>query len=104
MGGTLPCAACRAEWKSHVAAHPPALGSRGALEAWMLGAHNAVNSRVGAPALTLEEARRRYTTASLGAVGAWGAAVAAVLAVILVVFGVWWVRRARQQASGGGGR
>jgi len=45
-----PCAACRAGFAAHVAAHPPATGSRDELAAWACAAHNAVNAELGRPA------------------------------------------------------
>jgi len=55
-----PCG-CRNHWRSVLAAHPlPETACADAQFAWSWQLHNAVNAKLGKPALTLDEARRRY--------------------------------------------
>ena len=56
----LPCQACADHYKEHWKANPinnKDLQSADALFAWTVRLHNAVNSKLGKPALTVEEAR-----------------------------------------------
>eukprot|EP00887_Chlorella_sp_A99_P002557 scaffold6.g2557.t1 len=54
-----PCAECAAHFRALVAASPPDVGSRTALQRWMCEAHNGVNRRLGKPTFNcaLVEAR-----------------------------------------------
>jgi hypothetical protein len=56
----LPCAECRGHATRYVLRRPPNLASTDALQAWVWGFHNAVNRRLGRPAVSYEEYRRLY--------------------------------------------
>jgi hypothetical protein len=56
---------CRRHWRELVAEMPPDFSSREAFFAWTVEAHNAVNSRIGKPLVTLEEAYRLHRPTKL---------------------------------------
>lgn len=58
----LPCGECRRGWSWFVKEYPPVFGD-GWWE-WTWRAHNYVNTKLGKPTMTLDDARRRWP-------GAW---------------------------------
>src|SRR3990167_10277906 len=54
----LPCAMCRVHFRQEIAADPvePHVGSRAAIERWLVDLHNRVNARLEKPQLTRDEA------------------------------------------------
>ena len=53
----IPCGECHAHWRALLADTPPDYGN---WFAWTVGAHNAVNRRLGKPEMTLADAVARW--------------------------------------------
>lgn len=51
---------CREHWTIWLRSNPPHFSTRGKYFAWTVKAHNAVNTRLKKPTLTVEEARKLY--------------------------------------------
>ena len=60
VGKTLPCTDCGQHFQK--AFQKANFDSRTTLEAWLVDVHNAVNKRLNKPVLTVEEARRSFTS------------------------------------------
>lgn len=60
FGREIACEDCRQKWNLENAILPPALGTPTAFFEWTVGIHNAVNSRLGKPQFSLEQAYALY--------------------------------------------
>ena len=52
--------ACNEFWKKWLKANPPVYGDNGEYFAWTVKAHNAVNTKLKKPQLTVDEAKKLY--------------------------------------------
>ena len=100
----LPCAKCRVHFRQEIAADPvePHVGSRAAIEKWLVDLHNRVNARLEKPQLTRDEAAQLMkgdivgedpTPSSASDATIIGLAVAvAVMGVLLIIMLVSYYR------------
>jgi hypothetical protein len=58
----LPCSECQTHYTSELATHPPDTRSGATLSAWLVDLHNRVNTRLGKPQYSYEQAVQAYTS------------------------------------------
>lgn len=62
FGRLYPCWVCAEDFRSHVAAAPPPVGSRDEFGRWLCQAHNAVNEKLGKPRFDCDRWEERWGT------------------------------------------
>jgi len=52
---------CKEFWIIYVRSHPPIFGDNGEYFSWTVEVHNAVNTKLGKPIISLEDAKKIYS-------------------------------------------
>ena len=64
FGRVYPCSYCAADFREHLATHPPGVDDRYHLVRWMCEAHNAVNLKLDKPVANCEDLAAKWKLAS----------------------------------------
>jgi hypothetical protein len=62
LAALLPCSECQTHYTTEIATHPPDSRSGATLSAWLVDLHNRVNTRLGKPQYTYDQAVLAYTS------------------------------------------
>lgn len=108
LGSVLPCVKCAKHYNEHLSSYPivPSLVGRAELFRWTVDLHNAVNSSLGRPTWSYEQAFQVYAdrrSPQEPSGTGWDVQVPvqkaismAVSLLILAGLVVWWVRRRKR--------